>query len=115
MFDIVASDKHQLPLPVEAEGIDQAQSWLAGPSARNTQPMSESQPVKNREYDERGNAASRKESDLKDPILRERKLIQPLHAQSKTSAAERATNRSSNSPAKRSFSRAREARSGAVQ
>jgi hypothetical protein len=104
MFDIVASDKHQLPLPVEAEGVDQAESRLAGPSARNTQPMSESQPVEDREHDKGGNAASRKESDLKDPIVRERKLIQPLHAQSKTSAAKRTTSRSSNSPAERCFS-----------
>jgi hypothetical protein len=104
MFDIVAPDKHQLPLPVEAECVDQPQPRLAGPSARNAQPMSEGQPIKNREHDEGGDAASRKESDLQDPTVRERKLIQPLHAQSKTSAAERATNRASNSPADRWFS-----------
>ena len=89
MFDIVAPDQHQLPLPVEAEGVDQPEPRLAGPSARNAQPMSERQPVENREHDEGGDAASRKESDLEDPIVRERKLIQPLHAQSNTSAAER--------------------------
>jgi len=101
MFDIVASDKHKLPLPVEAEGVDQAEPWLAGPTAGNPQPMSESQPVEDREHDERGNAASRKESDLKDPIVRERKLIQPLHAQSKTSAAKRLNEPLFNSPAER--------------
>jgi hypothetical protein len=63
--------------------------------------MSEGQPVNNREHDQGGDAASREEPDLQDPIVRERKLIQPLHAQSKTSAAERATNRSSFSPAER--------------
>jgi hypothetical protein len=104
MFDIVASDKHQLPLPVEAEGVDQAEPRLAGPSARNTQPMSESQPVEDREHDKGGNAASRKESDLKDPIVRERKLIQPLHAQSKTSAARRLNEALFNSPGERWFS-----------
>ena len=104
MFDIVASDKHQLPLPVEAEGVDQAEPRLAGPSAGNTQPMSESQPVEDREHDKGGNAASRKESDLKDPIVRERKLIQPLHAQSKTSAAKRLNEPLFNSPAERCFS-----------
>jgi hypothetical protein len=51
--------------------------------------MSERQTVKNREHDEGGDAASREESDLEDPTVRERKLIQPLHAQSNTSAAER--------------------------
>jgi hypothetical protein len=112
MFDIVASDKHQLALPVEAEGVDQAEPRLAGPSARNTQPMSESQPVEDREHDKGGNAASRKESDLEDPILPERKLIQPLHAQSKTSAAKRATNRSSNSLAERWFSLRSRSRTG---
>jgi hypothetical protein len=104
MFDIVATDQHQLPLPIEAECVDQPEPRLAGASARDAQPMSERQPVQNREHDEGGDAASRKKSDLKDPIVRERKLIQPLHAQSKTSAAERATNRSSNSPAERRFS-----------
>jgi hypothetical protein len=104
MFDIVASDKHQLPLPVEAEGVDQAKPRLAGPSARNTQPMSEGQPVEDREHDKGGNAAGRKESDLKDPIVRERKLIQPLHAQSKTSAAKRLNEPIFNSPAERWFS-----------
>ena len=89
MFDIVASDEHQLPLPVEAEGVDQAQPRLAGPSAGNAQPMSEGQPVEDREHDKGGNAASREESDLEDPVVRERKLIQPLHAQSNTSAAKR--------------------------
>ncbi len=89
MFDIVASDEHQLPLPVEAEGVDQAQPRLTGPSAGNAQPMSEGQPVEDREHDKGGNAASREESDLEDPVVRERKLIQPLHAQSNTSAAKR--------------------------
>jgi hypothetical protein len=101
MFDIVATDQHQLPLPIQAERIDQPEPRLPGPTTRNTQPMGEGQPVNNREGDEGGDAASRKESDLKDPIVRERKLIQPLHAQSNTSAAERATNRSSFSPAER--------------
>jgi hypothetical protein len=101
MFDIVAPDKHQLPLPVQTECIDQAEPRLAGSSARNPQPLSEGQPVNNREHDQGGDAAGRKKPDLKDPIVRERKLIQPLHAQPKTSAAERATNRSSNSPVER--------------
>jgi hypothetical protein len=97
MFDIVAPDEHQLALAVEAEGVDQSESRLAGPSARNAQPMSEGEPVKNRQKDEGGDAASREESDLKDAIVRERKVIQPLHAQSKISALGRATKRSSNS------------------
>jgi hypothetical protein len=103
MFDIVAPDKHQLPLPIEAERVDQPEPRLADPSARNAQPMGESQPVENRDHDQGGDAASRKESDLKDPVVRERKLIQPLHAQSKTSDAERARTRFSSSPAERRF------------
>jgi hypothetical protein len=66
--------------------------------------MSEGQPVEDREHDKGGNAASRKESDLKDPIVRERKLIQPLHAQSKTSAARRLNEALFNSPGERWFS-----------
>ncbi|HXE24948.1 MAG TPA: hypothetical protein VN637_08680 [Roseiarcus sp.] len=86
MFDVVAPDKHQLALPVEAECVDQSEPRLAGSSARNAQPASERQPVKNRQNDECGDAASGKESDLKDAIVRERKAIQPLHAQSRISA-----------------------------
>ena len=80
MFDIVAPDEHQLPLAVEAERVDQPEPRLAGPSARNAQPVCERHPVKDRQHDERGDAASHKKSDLKDPIVRERKVIQPLHA-----------------------------------
>ena len=99
MFDIVAPDEHQLPLPVEAECVDQPEPWLAGPTARNAQPMSERQSVKKRQKDEGGDAANREESDLKDTIVRERKIIQPLHAQSQVSALGRATRNASNSPA----------------
>jgi hypothetical protein len=61
--------------------------------------LSEREPVKNRQKDEGGDAANREESDLKDTIVRERKIIQPLHAQSKVAALGRATKKSSNSPA----------------
>ena len=88
VFDVVAPDEHQLALPVEAEGVDQPEPRLAGPSAGNTQTMSESQPVQNRQNDEDGDPAGQKEADLQDPIVRERKITQPLHAQSKTSAPE---------------------------
>ena len=88
MFDVVAPDEHQLALPVEAECIDQPEPRLAGPSAGNAQPMSERQPVQNRQNDENGDPAGQKEADLQDPIVRERKVTQPLHAQSKTSAPE---------------------------
>jgi hypothetical protein len=87
MLDVVAPDEDQLPLAVEAERVDEAKPRLAGPSARNAQPMGEHQSVKDRQEDERGDAARRQEPHLDDPIIRERKLIQPLHAQSKTPAA----------------------------
>ena len=90
MFDVVAADQYELTLTVETEGVDQAEPRLAGSSAGNTQPMRERQPVDDRQNDEGGDAASREEPDLQDPIVRERKLIQPLHAKSNTSAAERA-------------------------
>jgi hypothetical protein len=115
MFDIVATDQHQLPLPIQAERIDQPEPRLPCPSARNAQPMSEGQAVDNREHDQGGDAASGKESDLENPIVRERKLIQPLHAQSNTSAAERRTNRSSIRQPNDGLAGAREARSGAAQ
>jgi hypothetical protein len=108
MLDIVAPDEDQLPLAVEAERVDEAKPRLAGPSARNAQPMGERQSVKDRQEDERGDAARRQEPHLDDPIIRERKLIQPLHAQSKT-PAERATT-SSASASERWLRRAPEKR-----
>jgi hypothetical protein len=77
--------------------------------------MREGQPIDNRENDKGGDAASRKKSDLEDPIVRERKLIQPLHAISKTSAAERTTNRSSIRQPNDGLACARETRSGAAR
>jgi hypothetical protein len=79
MFDIVTPYKHQLPLAIEAERIDQPEPWLTCPSAWNAQTVTERNPVSNREHDEGGNAASQKEPDLKDPIVREREVVQPLH------------------------------------
>jgi len=58
MFYVVAPDKHELPLSVEAKCIDQPESRLAGPSARNTQPMCERQPINKREHNECCDAAS---------------------------------------------------------
>ena len=52
MLDIVAPDEHELPLAVEAEGVDQPKARLAGPPAGNAQPMRESQPVDNRQNDQ---------------------------------------------------------------
>jgi hypothetical protein len=58
MFHVVAADQHKLALPVEAEGVNQPEPGLAGPSAGNTQPLSERQPVKNRQHDKGGDRAS---------------------------------------------------------
>jgi hypothetical protein len=115
MFDIVAANQHKLPLPIQAERIDEPESRLPGSSTRYAQPMSEGQPVNNREHDEGGDAANGKQSDLENPVVRERKVIQPLHAQSNTSAAERRTNRSSIRQPNDGLAGAREARSGAAQ
>ena len=109
MLDIVAPDEDQLPLAVEAERVDEAKPRLAGPSARNAQPMGERQSINDRQDDERGDAARRQESYLDDPIIGERKLIQPLHAKSKT-PAERATTCSSASAFERRLRRAAEKR-----
>jgi hypothetical protein len=90
MLDIVAPDEDQLSLTVETERVDEAEARLAGPSTRNAQPMGEYQSVEDRQDDECGDAARRQEPHLNDPIVCERKLIQPLHAQSNTPPAERA-------------------------
>ena len=109
MLDIVAPNENQLPLAVEAERVDEPEPRLARPSARNAQPMGEHESVEDRQDDQRGDAARRQKSDLDDPVIRERKLIQPLHAQSKT-PAERATTCSSTSAFERRIRRAPEKR-----
>jgi hypothetical protein len=58
MFDIVAPDQHQLPLPVEAERIDKPEPRLAGSSPRDAQPVCKRQPINKRKHDECGDAAS---------------------------------------------------------
>jgi hypothetical protein len=58
MFDIVAPNEHQLPLAVQAECIDKPEPRLASPSTRNAQPMCERQPIKERQHDKCGDAAS---------------------------------------------------------
>ena len=74
MLDIVAPNQHQLPLAVEAERVDEAEPRLTRPGARNAQPMGERQSVDDRQDHQSGDAASRQESDLKDPIVGERKI-----------------------------------------
>ena len=75
MFDIVAPNEHELSLPVETEGVDKAQSRLSGPPARDAQAMREDKPVDRRQHRHRDDAARRRQSDLNDLIVRERKLI----------------------------------------
>jgi hypothetical protein len=74
MFDIVAPNKHQLSLPVETEGIHQAQSRLSRPHARHAQPMREHKAVNDSQHHQRGNPAGRQQSDLNDTIVAERKI-----------------------------------------
>jgi hypothetical protein len=107
MLDIVAPNEDELPLAIEAERVDEAKPGLTGSPARDAQPMGERQPVEDRENDERSNAARRQESYLDDSIIRERKLVQPLHAQSNT-PVERVATCSSASAFKRRLRRAAE-------
>jgi hypothetical protein len=74
MFDIVAPNEHELPLAVEAERVDEAEPRLAGPSARNAQPMRKYQSVDDRHDHQGGDSASGQETDLNDGIVGERKL-----------------------------------------
>jgi hypothetical protein len=43
MFDIVTPDKNELALPVEVEGIDDAEARLAGTASRHAQPAAKGQ------------------------------------------------------------------------
>ncbi|QBR70010.1 hypothetical protein CU048_00505 [Beijerinckiaceae bacterium] len=58
MFDIVASNDHELALPVEVEGIDNAEARLPHPAiARQTKPTPENNP-KNQKNQKGGNEES---------------------------------------------------------
>jgi hypothetical protein len=91
MLDVVATDKNKLPLAIEAEGVDQPKSGLARSSPWDAQPVGEHKPVDNRQRHQGGDPASRQKSDLRDRIAGERKVTQPLHADSRACAADRAS------------------------
>ena len=74
MLDVVAPDQHKLPLSVEAESVDETQSRLSRPAARNPQPMRENEPVEDRQNHQGGEAASREEADLNHSVVGERKV-----------------------------------------
>ncbi len=74
MLNVVAPDQHKLPLPVEAEGVHETQSWLSRPSAGDPKPVREHEPVQDRQNHQRGDAASRQEADLNHPVVGEWKV-----------------------------------------
>ncbi|HYP58487.1 MAG TPA: hypothetical protein VEQ35_09415 [Beijerinckia sp.] len=53
MFDIVTPDDDKLTLPVEIEGIDDAESRLPSPAPRHTKPSSEREPEDQKDKDRR--------------------------------------------------------------
>jgi hypothetical protein len=74
MFDIVAPDQDELSLPVEAKGVDQAQSGLPGSAAGDAQPMRKHQPIDDRQNHQSGDPAGRQNSVLDNTIVAERKI-----------------------------------------
>jgi hypothetical protein len=90
MLDIVAADQNELPLAVEAERVDEAEPRLASSPAGNPQPMGKHDTIDNGQCDQDSDPAGRQNGDLDDAAIGERKIIQPLHALSNASAADRA-------------------------
>ena len=82
MLDVVAPHKHELPLTVQTERVDQPEPRLARSASRHIQPVGENEPVKERQPHQDGDPAGRQNSDLDDPVVAERKVTQPLHAES---------------------------------
>jgi hypothetical protein len=91
VLDVVAPDEDELSLTVEAERVDQSESRLAGPAPRDPQSVRESEPINDRQRHQDGDPTDRQKSDLDDTVVAERKVIQPLHAESRARAADRAS------------------------
>ena len=74
MLDVVAPHQYQLPLPVEAESVDEAEPRLSRPAPRDAQSMGEYELVEDRQNHQTGEAAGRQESDLNHTVVGERKI-----------------------------------------
>ncbi len=84
MFDVVAPDEDELPLAVETESVHEAQPRLPRPPPRDPQPVRERQAINDRQRHQNGYPASHQNADLGNRVAGERKVIQPLHAISKS-------------------------------
>ena len=69
MLDVVAPDQHKLSLPVEAERVDETQARLSRTPSRHAQPVSEHEPVEDRQDHQGGDSAGREKSDLDDAVV----------------------------------------------
>jgi hypothetical protein len=74
MFDIVAPHENELSLPVETESVHKTKSRLSRPPARHAQPMRENETVDRRQHRHCDDGAARRQSDLDDLIVAERKF-----------------------------------------
>jgi hypothetical protein len=79
MFDIVAPDDHELTLPVEIEGVDDAKARHSRPAAsRHAQPAPEDQ-AKDDEYEGPGDQKSDRRGGEHQALARENLVNQSLH------------------------------------
>ena len=77
MLDIVAPHQHQLPLPVEAEGVDEAEAGLAGPrAARQAQPVREQGAIDDEQRQQRESHEGADHDELHDGLVRQRQRAQ---------------------------------------
>jgi hypothetical protein len=65
VFDIIAAHQHQLPLPINIEGVHHAQTGLAGPATRRTHP-----PGKKGAHDQKQNKKQNDDHDRAEHIGR---------------------------------------------
>jgi hypothetical protein len=83
VFDVVAPNDDKLPLSIETERIDEAQSRLPGSPAWHTQPVCEHESIHEGQNHQCGDSTGGQNCNLDDTLIAGEKIIQPLHAISK--------------------------------
>jgi hypothetical protein len=71
MFDIVAADDDELPLPVDLEGVDDTEPLLAGAPARQFDPAAENHTKQDEDKRHANEKAHRRQDERECTILSE--------------------------------------------
>ena len=85
MLDVVAPDEHELPLPIQVEGVHHAQPRLAGSAARHMQTAAEDEAEQCDADRENYRDGGQHQPDGQQPVVRE-KITKRLHPASNSTA-----------------------------